>query len=125
MNKKVVLWVRIIFGVLLVVMGVGNFLNLPLPESNPASSAFLNALRDSGYIFYASGLIWIIVGLMFVVGRYVALGAVLLAPITVNIILFHIFLDLGRIIPGLVLLLLNVFVAYAEMDKYRALLRSK
>ena len=125
MNKKVVLAFRIIFGLILLVLGVTSFLNLPIPESPDAAKAFLTALDDTGYINPVLGIVFFIVGLSFVLGRYVALGVVLLAPITVNIILFHLFLDLKSIIPGLVVFLLNMFIAYTEWGKYKMLFMSK
>ncbi len=100
-------------------------MNLPIPEYPAKAKSFLIALGDTGYINYTIGVIFIIVGLMFVSGRYVALGALLLAPITVNIILFHIFLDIKSIPLALVVALLNIFIAYTEWYKYKPLFVSK
>ncbi len=126
MNKKVVLVVRLIFGIILIALGVLAFSNLPIPDFYPANAlAFLQAISDTGYMNYFMGIIQIIVGLMFLTRRYVALGAILLAPITINILMFHLFLDLKTILPGLVLAALNVFIAYTEWDKYRDLFKSR
>ena len=101
-------------------------MNFPIPENTPeASKAFAQALADTGYINYFTGIVEILVGLMFVTRRYVALGAIILAPISVNIILFHIFLDLATIIPGLILTALNIFIAYSEWGKYREVLKAR
>ena len=125
MNKKIILIVRVIFGIMLIALGSFSFMNLPIPGYPPKAKAFLVALGNTGYLNYAIGVVFIIVGLMFVLRRYVALGALLLAPITVNIILFHIFLDIKSIILGLVVALLNIFIAYTEWDKYKLLFVSK
>jgi len=126
MNRKIVVGVRIIFGLLLVAMGSMAFMNFPISQEMPeASRAFAQALADTGYMNYFTGIVEILVGLMFVTRRYVALGAILLAPISVNIILFHIFLDLTTIVPGLILTALNIFVAYSEWGKYREVLKAK
>src|SRR3989344_8486864 len=121
MNKKVTLIVRVVFGLILLALGITSFLNLPVPEYPETAKAFLTALDDTGYINPVIGIVFVIAGLSFVSGRYVALGAVLLAPITVNIVLFHLFLDLKSIVPGLVVFLLNIFIAYAESGKYKML----
>jgi putative oxidoreductase len=126
MNQKVVMVVRVLFGLVLIAFGAMSFMNFALPEGYPeAAASFANALADTGYIMYLVGLVEIAVGLMFISGRYVALGAILLAPITVNIILFHLFLDLKTILPALVVFALNIFIAYTVWDKYKPLLESK
>ena len=125
MNKKIILIVRVIFGIILILLGSFSFMNLPIPDYPAKAKAFLIALGDTGYITYVIGVVFIIVGLMFVLGRFVALGALLLAPITVNIMLFHIFLDIKSVPLALVVTLLNIFIAYTEWDKYKSLFVSK
>ena len=126
MNKKIVFSISLIFGIILVILGVMAFMNLPLPDFYPPKAlAFLQALGDTGYMSYVTGIIQILVGLMFITRRYVALGAVILMPISFNIVIFHLFLDLKTIIPGLIIFALNVFILYTEHDKYKSLLRSK
>lgn len=127
MNKRFASIVRIIFGLLLIFGGAMVFFTTPaIPEGYPAkAAAFLQAMFNTGYFTYFLGLVEIAVGLMFVTRRYVALGAILLAPFTVNVIVFHIFLDMKTIIPGLILLALNIFVAYTEKEKYRDVLKSR
>ena len=126
MNKKIVFSISLVFGIILVVLGTMAFMNLPLPGFYlPKALAFLQALGDTGYMSYVTGIIQILVGLMFITRRYVALGAVILMPISFNIVIFHLFLDLKTIIPGLIIFALNVFILYTEHDKYKSLLRSK
>ena len=126
MNKKIVSIIRIIFGILLLGFGGLAFYNAALPANLPAQAlSFLTVMREIGYINYTIGIIFIAVGLMFTTNMYVALGAILLAPILVNILMFHIFLDLSGIIPGLIFTALEIFVVWSEWGKYRILLRSK
>ena len=125
MNKKAILIVRVLFGVMLIAFGSFSFMNLPIPDYPGKAKAFLVALADTGYMNYFMVVVFIIVGLMFISGRYVALGALLLAPISVNIVLFHVFLDMKTILFALVLALLNIFIIYAEWDKYRPLFVSR
>ena len=126
MNKKIVFSISLVFGIILVVLGTMAFMNLPLPGFYlPKALAFLQALGDTGYMNYVTGIIQILVGLMFITRRYVALGAIILMPISFNIVIFHLFLDLKTIIPGLIIFALNVFILYTEHDKYKSLLRSK
>ena len=56
------------------------------------------------------------------VGRYVPLALVLLGPILVNILLFHITLQNGvGIVPGLIATVLEVFLIWAYRLSFRGL----
>ncbi|MBI2546740.1 DoxX protein [Candidatus Woesearchaeota archaeon] len=126
MNKWIVLGVRVVFGLMLLALGAMGFMNLPIPPGYPPDAeAFLVALANTGYMNPVISVVFILVGLMFITGSFVALGALLLAPIIVNILLFHIFLDLKTIWLGLIVAVLNAFVAFTEWDKYRLLFRRK
>ncbi len=126
MNNKAVMVVRFVFGLLLLALGAMAFMNFSIPDFySPKALAFLQALSDTGYMNQIMGAVQLIAGLMFVTRRYVALGATILAPITFNIIIFHLFLDLKTILPGLVIFGLNMFIAYSEKDKYKSLLKSR
>ena len=57
------------------------------------------------------GLCQIIGGLLLLVGRFVPLGLTILAPVIVNILLFHITLAAGHGIgPGLITAILEAFL---------------
>jgi putative oxidoreductase len=57
-----------------------------------------------------------------VIGRTAPLGLVVLGPILVNILAFHIFLQGGQgIAPGLVFSVLEVFLIYAYRSYFRAI----
>ena len=56
------------------------------------------------------------------VGRYVPLALVILAPIIVNILMFHVFLLGGAgIAPAIVVTLLEVFLIWAYRLSFRGL----
>jgi|SRR3989344_3199480 len=126
MNKKIISIVRIIFGLLLLGFGVLAFVNAALPANlGTQAVAFLTLMRNIGYINWTMGIIFIAVGLMFITKRYVALGTILLAPIIVNILLFHLFLNLAGIIPGLIFTALEIFVVWSGWDKYKEILKGR
>ncbi|BDC50508.1 hypothetical protein F183_A28240 [Bryobacterales bacterium F-183] len=83
-----------LLGALFLVMGLDYFLHMmpELPISD-RGGAFLTALLDTGYLFPMIKVIEIIAGAMILSGRMVAAALALLAPITMNIVLYHAFLD--------------------------------
>jgi len=90
--------------------------------------AFIDILTQSGYINYIMTAVNI-VALVALWTRREALGALLIAPITVNIVGFHIFLDGGLFaagtVMGNVLLLLNVYFLWKSRERYKSLLVKK
>ena len=60
---------------------------------NEAAGAFMGALVGTGYFMAVVKLVEVVAGLMILTGRFLPLGLVLLAPVSVHILLFHIFID--------------------------------
>src|SRR5688500_7164222 len=94
--------VRIPLGLLLLIAGVGKIIPMsPPPAHNEAATAFMTALLATGYIMPIIAVTEILAGASFVLGRFVALAAVVLVPISLNIVLFHAVLDPSGAAPGL------------------------
>jgi hypothetical protein len=71
------------------------------------------------------GVLYVIAGVLLIVGRYVPVGLVILGPIIVNILLFHLTLAPAGIGPGLFCALLEVFLIYAYWPAFRGIFTSK
>jgi len=119
--------VRTLFGIVLLLLGVVNFTQgSPLPNMPAAHTAFEQAIIDVGYVTKTVGIVEFLVGLMLIVNRFAAFGLVLLAPISLNFILFKIFLDPGSLPPiPIIYAALNAYLAWAYRDKYKTLLEQK
>ena len=94
MKHKITLGARLSLGFIFTLMGVNGFLNfLPMPPMTAEAGAFMGALMGTGYFFPFLKIIEISAGLMLLSGRMVPLALVLLSPIILNILAFHIFLE--------------------------------
>jgi len=62
-----------------------------------------------------------LVGVLLLVRKSVPFALVLLAPISVNIVLFHATLDPKNILPALVIAILNIFLILKNWSKYKSL----
>ena len=71
------------------------------------------------------GILYVIAGLLLMVGRYVPVALVVLGPIIVNILLFHLTLVPSGIGPGLVCAVLEVFLIWAYWPAFRGIFTSK
>lgn len=92
---------RYLLGLGMLVFGVNAFFPFISPPEMPEQPGqFMGLLFDSGYFNFVA-ILMIVGGLLLVLGRFVALGLVLLGPVLVNILIFHIaFDDLAGIGPG-------------------------
>jgi len=114
--------VRILLALLLIVFGSNKFLNfLPMPEATGAGADFLNSLNATGYIFPFVGVLEVFIGVMLLLKKWVPFVIILLAPISINIVLFHLFLAIPGVGPALLLVALNSMLLYKYWKLYRPL----
>src|SRR5436190_797359 len=91
--KILTIIVRILLGLLFVVFGLNGFLHfIPMEMPTGHAGEFVGAMFASGYL-YAISALQVIGGLLVLSGIFTPLGLLLLGPVIVNILLFHIFLD--------------------------------
>jgi len=92
--KIVTLIARLLLGVIFVVFGLNGFLNFinmgPMPSG--LAGQFIGALALSHY-FWVVAALQVVGGALLLVNRYVPLALVLLGPVIVNIVLYHVFLN--------------------------------
>ena len=111
--SKLPLIARIILGLIFTVFSINFFVPfLPMPEPAPEAGAFLGALMASGYMFYFIKIVELVGGIMLLIGICIPFALLLLAPIVVNIFLFHIFLDPAGFLMGLFIFLLEFYLLY-------------
>ncbi len=114
---------RVLLALALTVFGADKFLHfLEMPEPPPEGGAFLVALTEAGYVFPTIGLVFLVSALCLITGR-VALGLLLLAPVLVNILEYHLRFDPAGIGGGAVLTALWVVLAVTHVGDFGPLLR--
>lgn len=122
MNSTFTTILRIVLGLVLLVFGVNKFVNfIPMFEMPPAAANFMESLETSGYAFYLVAILEISVALMLLLKKWVPFALILLAPLSINILLFHIFLDVSDIAVAIVIFSLNVLLIYKYWKAYRTL----
>jgi uncharacterized membrane protein YphA (DoxX/SURF4 family) len=119
---------RLLLGLAFFVFGLNGFLNfIPAPsEPIPAgAAAFGGALAATGYMFPLVKGTEVLVGVLLLANRFVPLALALLAPVLVNIVLFHGFLAPSGSAPGLVLLALELYLAWSYRAAFRPMLAAR
>jgi len=117
--KIVTLIARLLLGLMFVVLGLNgffNFLNMgPMPSG--LAGQFMGALVLSHYYWVVAGL-QVAGGALLLVNRYVPLGLVLLGPVIVNIILYHVFLNPTGVALAIVVTILWFIVFFGHRQYF-------
>ena len=121
--KQAILVARILLGLMFFVFGLNGILHFIHAEMPPGDAGlFAGIMASHGYMAVVA-VLQMIGGLLLLVGRYVPLGLTILAPIIVNILLFHILLTGGaNIAPGVAVTVLELFLIWAYRLSFRGLL---
>ena len=124
--KIAIIVARILLGLVYVAASITYFLKLaPVQEMTGPVKTFTDGINAAPYMMPTIKGIELIFGLALIIGRFVPLSAVVLFPITLNIFLFHAFLGPETLVVAIVLLALNLFLAYAYRDRYKPMLSAK
>ncbi len=117
---------RYVMALILIVFGANKLVPfLPNPELSQEAFTFLGAIMETGYLFKFIGLVEVITGLLLAFNRFVPVALIVIAPISINIVLFHAFLDTPTVLgPGLLLLILNIYLLFAYKKYYDPMLVS-
>jgi len=123
--KFAVIAARVLLGLIFVVFGLNGFFNfIQPPEMNDTARTFMGALAGTGYFMIVVKLVEVVSGLMILTGRFLPLGLILLAPVSVNILLFHIFLDPSTLAMAVVIVVMQLFLAWAYRDSFSGVLQA-
>ncbi len=122
MNSKFTKIIRILLGLTLIVFGANKIYPfIPLPQPPADAARFIESLADTGYVLTVVAILEIIIGLMLVLKFYVPFALLVLVPISLNILLFHLFLDIPSISTALLVVILNSVLLYKHRCKYKPL----
>ena len=127
MKTKIYFGSRLLLGLLYFVFGLNGFLNfIPAPADMPeGAQAFMGGMMSASYFLPVLKGTEVIGGLLLLSGFAAPLALVILAPITLQILLFHGFLTpwIQNLILPLVMTALHVAAAQAYWNLYHPLFK--
>ncbi len=94
---------------------------MPMPEMSGPSGAFIGAMASTGYLQAVAGL-QVLGGLLLLIGL-VPLGLLILGPIIVNIVLFHVFLERNGLGMSIGIAALALFLLWSCWNAFAAIFR--
>ena len=126
MKNKVHFALRIFLGLIYFVFGLNGFLNfIPVPPMPEPMTTFMGALLNTGYFFPLLKGTEVICGALLLSGFFAPLALTILAPITLNILMVHLFVAQDGAPMGFVMLVIQIFLMYGYRDRYSALFKAK
>lgn len=119
--KVAVVTSRILLGFVFFASGVVSLLKLGKMGGMPPDATTFMTLMVAHHFTTFIALLMLIGGLLLLVGRFVPIGLVLLGPILVNILLFHILFQARGIVTGAVCTVLEIFLIWVYRSSFRAI----
>ena len=96
MNSTFTTILRMLLGVSLLIFGMNKFIEFipifDMAEDGGAAANFMESLNSTGYVLYVVAILELLIGGLLLLKKWVPFALILLAPIVVNILLFHLFL---------------------------------
>ena len=122
-SKHVPTAARLFLGLIFTTFGLNFFLHfLPMPAAPPRAAAFAGALFASGYLFPLLKATEVVAGLLLLGGLFVPLALAVLAPVIINIVGFHLFLEPSGLPLPIVLLAAELYLAWSYRSAFAPML---
>ena len=120
MKNKITFVLSMLFGLMFINAGLNKFLNyMPMPEHLPEKMLkAMNAFMEIGWLLPLVGTFEILGGLLIIIPKTRALGALIIFPVMVGILLTHIVQDRTGLPIALVLSAILGWIMYENRERY-------
>ncbi len=126
MKTKILFVISLLFGLMFINSGLNKFFNyMPVPKDMPENMmSVIGAFMQIGWLMPLIAVVEILGGVLFIIPKYRALGAIMIFPINLGILLTHT-VNLRSGIPiALILMAVNLWVIIENREKYLPMIRS-
>ena len=116
----------LLFGLMFINAGLNKFFNyMPMEKPTPEQMKVFAAFGELYWLMPLIGIVEIVGGLLFIFPKTRALGAIVILPVMVGIVLHVFSIDkstMGMSIAA-VLFLINLWIIFDNKEKYKALVK--
>ncbi|MGU3376723.1 DoxX family protein [Chryseobacterium sp. M5A1_1a] len=123
--KYIKLILCILFGIMFINAGLDKFFHYnPTPQLTEAQMKIYAAFGEIGWLLPLVGAVEVIGGLLFIFPKTRALGAIVILPVLVGILIHNLFRDPSNlgITISVVLFLINIWIIIDNKEKYKNLI---
>lgn len=124
MKQKIIFVLSLIFGLMFINAGLNKFFNyMPPPDNLPEKLAkVFQAFMAIGWLMPLVGFVEILGGLLFIFPRTRALGALVIFPVMIGIMLTNTVTEPSGLPIALVFFIINIWVIFENRHKYSPML---
>jgi putative oxidoreductase len=117
---------RILLGLIFFVFGLNGFLQFLSMGPMPAGLAgqYITVMMQSHYLYFVAA-IQVAGGALLLIGRYIPLALTLLGPVIVNILLYHLLMNLKGMPLAIIVTILWGIVFYRNRQYFSGLFTQK
>lgn len=113
----------VLFGLMFINAGLNKFLNyMPMPEMTAEQMKLMEAFVKISWLFPLVGAIEIIGGLLFLLPKYRALGALVILPVMVGVIMHNAIYEPSGLALALPFFLINLWIIGDNWSKYQPMI---
>jgi putative oxidoreductase len=113
---------RYLLGLMFLIFGLNDlFMFLPMGPTPPGPAGQFLGLLISTHYAWAVGVVMLMSAVTFLINRFVAFGLLLLGPVLVNILLFHLLMLPKGIVVGAIASLLWMLLAWRHRAAFAPL----
>ena len=120
MKNKVLFVACLLFALMFINSGLNKFFHyMPMPKDMPTEMMqFMGAFMEMRWLLPLVALIEIVGGVLFIPAKTRALGAIIILPIMVGVVLTHVTVAPSGLPVALVLFVINLWVIVENRNKY-------
>jgi putative oxidoreductase len=119
MISKILTVLCALFGLTMIVFGLNKLVSfMPMPELTAEQKTLFSAFGTIIWLMPLIAITEIIGGLLVAIPRTRALGAIVIFPVMIGILIHHLTVDPAGIAIPLVLLAINLWAIFDNKDKY-------
>ncbi|WP_462254064.1 DoxX family protein [Ferruginibacter sp.] len=125
MKNKILFVVCLLFGLMFINSGLNKFFNyMPMPKDMPESMMkLMQAFMQITWLMPLIAIAEIVGGILVITNKYRALGAIIIFPVMVGIVLTHIINAPSGLILALVLFAINLWIIIENRAKYLPMIK--
>jgi putative oxidoreductase len=123
--KIVKFLICLLFGLMFINAGMDKFFHyMPVPPLEPELQIVDEAFRTIQWLLPLVGAIEVIGGILFIIPKTRALGALMLLPILIGIMVHTTYWAPEALLIPTIIFLIELFILYENADKYKFIIRS-
>jgi uncharacterized membrane protein YphA (DoxX/SURF4 family) len=125
MKSKILFVLCLLSGLMLINSGLNKFFNyMPMPDDMPEDvMKMFTGMMAITWLMPLVGAAEIVGGILYIIPKTRALGAIVLLPVIVGIVLTHLTVDPSGLPIALALFAINIWVIIENREKYLPMVR--